>query len=176
MIKSLKSESMNGVFKKLPPETRVELIDNELCFMGLSPRLQHQKVLKELLFKIGGYVEKKKMGQMYFGVFNVYLDEYFNIVQPDLMFVSRERQRIVNEDGIHGSPDIIIEILSPWNDVHDLRRKRSLYEYFAVKEYFVVDPDKKKVISYQLVQNLYETGTKHTGVIVSKLLKRKFSF
>jgi Uma2 family endonuclease len=171
-----KNESLIRVLKSLPAETRVELIRNQLYYMGLSPFLNHQTILGDLLIDISRYVKRTKLGAVYFAQLDVYLDEYFNVVQPDLIFVSKENAHMVKEDGIHGSPDIIIEILSPWDGINDLHRKKSLYEVFKIKEYFIVDPATRDVTAYQLVNDRFEEMPKRKSVIVSRLLNKNFAF
>ncbi len=64
-----------------------------------------------------------------------------DIVQPDILFIRKERNGIIGERHIQGSPDLIIEILSQNTRKKDLAVKRSLYSRFGVQEYWIVDPD-----------------------------------
>ena len=79
-----------------------------------------------------------------------------NVVQPDLVFISKNRLKTIKEKGIFGAPDWIIEILSPSSDKIDIKLKRDLYERFGVREYWIVYPDKEKVEVYLLREAKYK--------------------
>jgi len=71
-------------------------------------------------------------------------------LQPDIVFISKQRQEIIKDDGIHGAPDMVIEILSPSTAYYDIRKKYRIYEQSRVKEYWIVDPDMKSAELYSL--------------------------
>ena len=64
-----------------------------------------------------------------------------DVVQPDLIFISKERGRIIAEEAVFGAPDLVIEILSPSTAARDMGYKRDLYELHGVKEYWMADVD-----------------------------------
>ena len=61
-------------------------------------------------------------------------------MQPDILFVSNEREHIRTPANIQGAPGLIVEILSPSSSRRDWRDKRELYASHSVKEYWIVDP------------------------------------
>ena len=65
------------------------------------------------------------------------------IVQPDILFVSRDREEIITEKNIEGPPDLIIEIVSDSSREREIDRtiKRKLYAKYGVSEYWIVEPD-----------------------------------
>ena len=63
-----------------------------------------------------------------------------DVVQPDLLFISRAREHIVTDDNVRGAPDLVIEILSPSTADRDLGYKHDLYGRHGVLEYWIVDP------------------------------------
>lgn len=75
-----------------------------------------------------------------------------------------------------GAPDLIVEVLSPGNEKHDLEKKRDIYEKFGVKEYFIVEPKTKAVIYYYLVKGKFSKQPSLKGKINSKLLRQVFEF
>lgn len=85
---------------------------------------------------------------------DVYLNST-NIFQPDIFFISRERKNIIEERGIFGSPDLIIEILS-FDRNSDLNTKKDVYKQSGVKEYGVVDPKTKWCEGFILENNQYK--------------------
>ncbi len=170
------SESAMHVFKALPEGTRVELIGNELFFMSPSPRASHQKVLGGLFIRISNFVEDNDLGEVFVAPFDVYLDELFNAVQPDIIFTSHRQRSILYEDGIHGSPDMVIEVLSPGNARHDMVRKKELYERFGIAEYWVVDPKTKIAQGFSLRNGLYASLAARRASIYSEVLDQEFVF
>jgi Uma2 family endonuclease len=122
-------------------------------------------------------VEDKGAGEVFDAPLDVYLDEIANAVQPDLIVVLKDNLKIIDRRGhIHGVPDLLIEILSESNKKHDLVRKKSLYERFGVKEYWIIDPETKKTIGFELKNGHYASINGETGLIKSNLLQLSLSF
>jgi Uma2 family endonuclease len=168
--------TMMQVFDMLPEGTLAELINNHL-YMSPSPKARHQRLLTQLVIKIGNHIESMNLGELYVAPFDVYLDNEQNAVQPDIIFVSTENSSIVDDDDvIHGVPDLIIEILSPGNPDHDKVIKKNLYEHFGVKEYWIIDPATKETTGYQWQNGSYRELKSLKGTIDSKLLKKVIEF
>ena len=138
-----------------PDDVRYELIDGELVLMP-SPREIHQRLLKKLTWWFM-QVEEAGLGWMYSAPFDVFLSET-SIFQPDLLFVSRERAHIITEDNVQGSPDLVIEILSPSDPRRDTVRKRAIYERHRVGEFWLVDPYTRNITVLTLGNHGYETA------------------
>ena len=80
------------------------------------------------------------MGELFFAPCDVVLTDT-DVVQPDLLFVSRERRHLLeNGDNVRGAPDLVVEILSPATVYRDRGYKRALYAKHGVQEYWLVDP------------------------------------
>ena len=130
-------------YKNTPEDERYELIDGELI-MAAAPKKAHQRVDMEF----GGYlwlhVKENDLGEVYSAPFDVYLSETI-VLQPDLLFVSKERLDIITEDNVQGAPDVVVEILSPSTASVDWNRKRELYAEYGVKEYWIVAPEVRLV-------------------------------
>lgn len=166
---------MMEVFKTLPEGTLAELIDSNL-YMSPSPTFDHQNISKAILRKLLAFEDSGK-GLIFHAPFDVYLDEAQNAVQPDLFVILRENMNIVNPKGhIHGVPNLIVEILSPGNRDHDIVRKKHLYEKFGVQEYWIVDPENKQALGYELIGKSYQLIAEDIGIIKSKLLDPSFTF
>ena len=107
--------------------------------------------------------------------YDVVLDD-FNVVQPDILFVSSERARIITEDNIRGAPDLIIEILSPSTARRDRTQKRDLYARREVKEYWQADTDAKSVTVLTLENGVYRIAGIYTeGQTLTSPLLQSFT-
>jgi Uma2 family endonuclease len=163
------------VFKSLPEGTLAEVIDNAL-YMSPAPTPSHQKIALNLATEMNSLAKGGKLGEVYFSPIDVYLDETSNAVQPDILFFFKESRIKTSTKGLHGSPDLIIEILSPSNSRHDQVIKKNLYEKFGVQEYWIVDPEKRTAVGYTLNEKNYVAIGEFHGFIQSLLLNSKFEF
>lgn len=73
-------------------------------------------------------------------------------------------------------PDLLVEILSVGNEVYDKSTKLNLYEKFAVKEYWLVNPETNECTGFTLVNNQYQLLGKFTSTLVSKMLGGEIQF
>jgi Uma2 family endonuclease len=116
----------------------------------------HQKVSGKILMSIFEKVKLKDLGHVFHAPFDVVFDSE-NALVPDLIFISSERQGIIDPDGpIMGAPDLIIEIISPGTARYDRGDKKDLYERFQVKEYWIADPKNASIEVYDLVEGRYK--------------------
>lgn len=163
------------VYRMLPEGTRCEVIFNELI-MAPSPSWEHQSLLIRLTARLFQFLNENPVGELCTAPFDVYFEELQSVVQPDLFIVLNEKKGIIQKDGVHGVPDLIIEIISS-NRSYDTQRKKSLYEKAGVKEYFLVDPENKKIILLTLnPSGVYEQVYEETGVLKSALLDCNIAF
>ena len=132
-------------YKSLPEsETRrYELIEGELVMVP-SPNEYHQRISGRLEFILRAFVEDKNLGRVYDAPFDVVFSEE-DVVQPDILFVSKERFSIITEEEIRGAPDLVVEIFSPATAERDRTYKKTLYARHGVKEYWIVDPEEKTI-------------------------------
>ncbi len=143
-----KRKSTYEDYLKTPEDKRYELIEGELI-MTLSPVPQHQRISRRIEFMIEKFVTEKSLGEILDAPCDVYLDSE-NVIQPDILFISKERLNIIGEKNIQGAPDLVIEILSESSAYRDLVKKKKIYASFGVKEYWIVDPEEKTVEIYLL--------------------------
>lgn len=168
--------TMMDVFKMLPEGTLAELIENSL-YMSPSPIGIHQRTLQKLFRVLSEKVEDTNKGEVFISPYDVYLDEHSNAVQPDIVVVLNHNKNIVNPKGhIHGVPDLLVEILSTGNREYDLEKKKALYERFAVKEYWIVDPETKNAWVFEYSDGRYKTAVEAIGSITSNLLNIAIAF
>lgn len=149
-----------------------ELINGEIVKRA-SPNSPHQRASFRLSTEFGIFNKKKKAGEFFTAPFDVYLDEYTAGIQPDLLFVSNERNFIIHDNnGIVGSPDLIVEIVSKGSVAHDRVTKKEVYEQFAVREYWIVDVRSKTVEVYTIENDRYRlfSFAEEQGKIKSSVL------
>ncbi|MBI2402258.1 MAG: Uma2 family endonuclease [Gemmatimonadetes bacterium] len=123
---------------------RYEAIGGEL-YVSPPPRPRHQWVSAGLFAALHDLLVRPGHGYLFYAPIGVEFLETEEGVQPDILFVSKERFHIVTEDWIQGAPDLVIEIPSPSTARRDRTVKRHLYQRQGVPEYWIVDPDAKQV-------------------------------
>jgi Uma2 family endonuclease len=126
---------------------RHEIIDGE-HFVTPSPYWRHQYVSVKLSNRMGPFVEKHRLGDFSYAPVDVLLSPN-DVLVPDLLFISNERREILNEKNVQGAPDLVVEILSESTKRRDKGIKYQRYEHFGVREYWLVDPDRRTLTVYR---------------------------
>ncbi len=132
---------------------RCEIIDGDVFAMN-SPGSGHQRIVRELSTQLAVYFANKKCE-----VFCAPLDVIFRgnaksdseartVVQPDIMVVCDPSK--IEEHGVIGAPDLIVEVTSPSTASYDNIKKRALYEREGVQEFWIVSPGERLVRVYKL--------------------------
>jgi Uma2 family endonuclease len=122
---------------------RHEIIDGE-HYVTPSPNTKHQVVVGNLHLSIGDYLRERPIGFVFLAPFDVVFS-HFDVVEPDLLYISGERMSVLTKAHVRGAPDLVVEILSPGTRRRDTLIKRRLYERFGVREYWIVDPERDVV-------------------------------
>ncbi len=122
-----------------PADKRYELLDGELIMVP-APNLKHESVRSLLGHHLSNFIIDHGLGKLFYAPCDVLLSDN-DIVQPDLLFVSREREDLLRGgQNVQGAPDLVVEILSPSTAERDRGKKRALYGKHGVTEYWLVDP------------------------------------
>jgi len=124
--------------------------------MSPAPATRHQDVSANLEFAMMTFVRARGLGKVLDAPIDVRLGELADPVQPDILFIRQERLSIIREKWIEGAPDLIVEILSPGNWLDDRRTKYRVYALAGVREYWIVDPDKRQIEVFALRGSDYE--------------------
>lgn len=169
-----KPQTLVDVYRLLPEGTPVQVINNQF-YMSPSPTFDHFSIAKEIFINLNTYVTKNNLGEVVYAPVDVFLGDK-NAVVPDVFFISNANKHFIKKDGVYGAPDLIVEVLSPYNKNADLIKKKAVYEQFGVKEYFIVEPSDKSVLSSYLKEGKYAEPKKQKAKITSKLLNKTFSF
>ena len=134
----------------LPEDHPYELIDGVIYNMA-SPALRHQSISGAIYRQLWNYVDSQGGDCIPFiAPTDVRLDrDERTMVVPDVFVICQpDDDRMDNDKYINGAPDLIIEVLSPSTRRKDMFTKLHKYEAAGVREYWIVDPNKEKVIVY----------------------------
>lgn len=126
---------------------RHEIIGGE-HYVSPAPKRRHQITVGNFYYHLRSYLDQHLLGQILLSPFDVILSDW-DVVQPDLLFISRERSSITQESGAFGAPDLVIEVLSKSTRKRDETIKPRLYEAMGVLEYWIADPDMRTVEVYR---------------------------
>jgi Uncharacterized protein conserved in cyanobacteria len=147
---------------------RIEIIEGKIINMSHAPSRIHQEIISEIHFRLKQYIRSNNLScKVYPAPFDVILKNddkdiinSNNIVQPDISVICDKNK--LTEKGCTGSPDMIVEVISPYNPSNDYVRKLSLYEKFKVKEYWIINPMRKNALVYVLTENGYDAPITYT--------------
>lgn len=131
----------------LPDGERAELIDGQIYNMA-PPSTGHQRIVSFLHLKIAQYIQENKGNcEVFPSPFAVFLnDSDAKYVEPDISVVCDINK--LDDKGCNGSPDWVIEIVSPSSRRMDYLIKLFKYRSSGVREYWIVDPDKMHIMVY----------------------------
>lgn len=118
---------------------RREIIEGEL-FVTPSPETAHQRAIGRLAVRLWQSIESQKSGEIFFAPFDVVFSE-FDVVEPDLLFISNARAGVLTRKNVQGAPDLVVEVLSESTARVDRTVKLKLYGKFRVEEYWLIDPE-----------------------------------
>lgn len=135
---------------------RYELLNGEIVKKS-SPSLQHQRISGNIYFAMRNYLVANPIGEVFAAPLDVVLEEH-EAPQPDVFFVSKDRDFVLNEaEGVViGTPDLIVEIISPTSVRRDRHDKKDLYEHCGVREYWLIDPQNRSIEVFAYTNNRYQ--------------------
>ena len=141
-------------YANTPDDERYELIDGVLIMVP-APNIAHQRSNRKFGFQMSEFVDSNALGEVFMAPTDVVLTDT-DTVQPDVLFISNEREHIITEANIQGAPDLVVEILSPSTARQDWREKRDLYAKHGVSEYWVVDTANRVIFVMLLKDGVLE--------------------
>lgn len=144
---------------------RLELIDGELLGSP-APIPLHQILTSTLVYLLNTLMIRRQLGLVLPAPISVRLSPS-DVVQPDIVFVRRERLHIIGPTVVDGAPDLVVEILSKSTRRRDLTTKKALNGRYGVPEYWIIDPEARVVSVFVLVDGKYRPVPIIDGVIRS---------
>lgn len=149
----MKGKSIMNTNLAYQEDSREELLHGEIYMMS-SPSVNHNRVAFHIATAFHTRL-KGKTCEVFADGTDVYLTDDDRVI-PDVMIICNKD--IIKNDGIHGTPDLIVEVLSPGTSKNDRGYKRDLYEMSGIKEYWIVDTKLRSIESYLLTDGKYKLG------------------
>jgi len=137
-------------------DKRWELIDG-VPYMMSAPTRMHQNISRNLFRQFDRFLENKPC-EVYYAPFDVRLNADTlddTVVQPDLLIVCDNTK--LDDAGCKGSPDMVVEILSPSTARYDRNTKFNAYLKSGIREYWIIDPETKSLAQHILKDSNYIT-------------------
>jgi Uma2 family endonuclease len=128
----------------LPEDRRYEVVSGELVVTP-APTPFHQVVLGRIWRLLDDHVGAHGLGRVLLAPCDVVLSK-FDVLQPDILFISTERRPIIGEKYVGPAPDLVVEVLSPYSTAdRDRTAKAKRYATFGVREMWLVDPEARTI-------------------------------
>lgn len=142
---------------------RIELIEGEIFNMAPAPSRMHQEIINELYYILNHHIKSNNGPcKVYTAPFDVILNDKDkdildarSVVQPDISVK-------LTHQGCTGDPDMVVEVISPYNPTNDYVRKTYIYCLHGVKEYWIVNPMKETILVYILENDGYDMPATYT--------------
>lgn len=153
-------------------DTRAEFVDGEVLL--LSPESVMNERLRWFIGPVLSiYVKHHGVGEVFGPNLQARLRVELRRI-PDLIFVAQENAHRLYKNHLEGAPDLAMEIVSPDSVARDYREKYIEYERVGVREYWIIDPQSKRVDVYCLEKGRYIAQKKKRGAYHSKVVKGFF--
>jgi Uma2 family endonuclease len=150
---------MNSIWNLYNPDL-TQIINGEEV-MSRSPKVFESEIATELLWILMEHVQKNDLGEVFKIPLDTILEEEVNVLQPDLLFVSKEQAHIM-QDWIRGAPDLVVELVSAETRALDTVVKKEIYQRYGVREYWLIFPEKELIEVYTLHLGRYQLHSKFT--------------
>jgi Uma2 family endonuclease len=132
---------------------RYELHEGDL-WVTPAPGTRHQRVVGELFILLAQHVKRRQLGQVFVSPVDCILGDT-SVVQPDVVYLGRDRLTAISDRGIEGPPTLVVEVLSPSTIQIDRIVKGQLYAKHRVPYYWIVDAEQRTVQAFELSGDAY---------------------
>jgi Uma2 family endonuclease len=145
MIAALRPITYDDLLEMPDDGQRYESIDGELIVTP-APTVKHQRVLRSLIRLLGAFAYETDRSELILPPFDLVLGHY-NIVKPDLLLIaSKQRRTFGDHNRFEGPPELVVEVSAPVSLRIELVRKSALYARCGVPEYWIADPDRRRLV------------------------------
>ena len=155
----------------LDEDVRAEWVRGEVMMMSPAS-MRHQEISMFLIKVMGIFVEHHQLGRVLGAPFVVRLPPGETAREPDILFVGKEREKLLRSTYLDGPADLIVEIISPESIGRDRGEKFVEYEQAGVSEFWLIDPLREQAEFYRLGDDnrYHPTPLDEHGVYHSKVL------
>ncbi|ODS34638.1 MAG: hypothetical protein SCARUB_00218 [Candidatus Scalindua rubra] len=151
LVEKIKKKYTYNDYIKWSDEERWEIINGVPYNMTPAPSIKHQNAVGTFYSNLKQKLQGKPC-KPFIAPADVILSE-FDVVQPDVFVVCDEKK--ITDSNIQGTPDLIVEVLSPSIALKDKREKKVLYEKYGVMEYIIIDPIEFYIERFVLEEGAY---------------------
>jgi len=153
-----------GEYLQSAETLRVQELIYGTVHVAESPSPRHQDLLLEMAVLLRVFVRQHRLGSVWIAPLDVILDtRRALIVQPDLFFISNQRQDIIT-DRIWGAPDMVLEVMSPNPRIGDLQERVRWFSQYGVRECWLVHQLTREIEVLQLGQMGVQSRRSYRGV------------
>lgn len=152
---STQKMSVDEFLQWLDEDTHAEWVNGDVLLMSPISG-EHQGISEFLLVLISTFVRSNQLGEVRYEPFQMRLVNSSR--SPDILFVSNANLHRLKETYLDGAADLVVEVISPESRARDRGEKFYEYEEAGVREYWLIDPERKQVEFYQLGEDgVYRT-------------------
>ncbi len=155
---ALRTDMTYEDYLKMPEDGKYYQLFEGALVMNPSPNVIHQRISRNLQEILLHHIKKHHLGVLLNAPIDVVLAHHV-VFQPDLVFVHRDHRQIVTKRAIEGTPDLVVEILSPSTRKLDRADKMRLYAIYGVPHYWIIDPDEETFEVFALNEGHYVLKT-----------------
>lgn len=161
--------TVDEFYEMVDEDTNAELVEGVIIMK--SPVSCKHETLFDFLHKIlSQYAEELNLGQVFGSRTAVQISNH-TVREPDLLFVRKERFDIIHKNDLKGAPDLVIEIVSPYDKPYEMVAKQAQYEQIGVREFWLIDQPKQRLLVYDLgpdarfVKRVIQGDVLHSAVV-----------
>ena len=149
-------------YVELPDDGRRYEIIEGVLHVSPAPSIRHQTATTELTTTLNVHVRSRRLGRVFTAPCDVVLAP-ISIVQPDVLYISRERLGVLTDANVQGAPDLVVEVISPSSSTRDKDTKRQLYAQYGVPYFWLVHPIEEWARAFELRGSEYELVAEASG-------------
>lgn len=157
-------------YKIIDENTKMEFINGEIVFQSPVKKM-HNDATGNIYIILKLFVNKFDLGWV--GIEKTLVSLTRNDYEPDVCFWKKEKADKFRDDQMQfPAPDLVVEVLSPKTAKTDRTTKYIDYEAHGIKEYWIIDPKKKEIEQYILINGQYYLRFKgHDGAVMSEAVE-----
>lgn len=125
-------------------DTLAEWVNGEIVMTSPASR-RHQGIVDFLVGVLGAYVQQRELGHVISAPFQMKTGPDLGGREPDVLFIQLDHLSRLRDTYLDGPADLVVEVVSPESRLRDRGEKLAEYELGGVREYWIIDPDKRQV-------------------------------